>query len=104
GNLLSGFLGRDLAFGLADPAGGGRRPRQGTTVREALRVREERGIENGATTHDGVSGKPVVDFVRRAHAKRAMTVLGVVPVKETSAVSARALNRSRSDQESPGGT
>ena len=69
--LLSSQIGRDLRRGLVDPDFVGWRRGDGAASREALRVSEERGVEDGGTALQGLSREAVVHVVRRAEAEGA---------------------------------
>ena len=67
--LLSSVLHRHLRVGLVDPDLGRERGGDGTAAREALWMREERGVEDGASTCECRGGEAVVDLVWRAEAE-----------------------------------
>ena len=59
----------DLRVGLVDPDLGRERREDRPTAREALRMGEERGVKDGASTGERRGGEAVMDVVRRAEAE-----------------------------------
>ena len=87
-SLLSSQIGRDLRRGLVDPDLRRWPGWDGTPAQEALRVREERGVEDAGATLESLRREAVVHVVGCAEAERAVVVLIVVPAEEGATVSA----------------